>query len=804
MRRVLPLVLLLALSAGLEPVRAATTTVAQEAAWIVSLQIKTGDDKGLIPANAGNSYCVPYFSNIAASGLAAATVATGDVSYANAAWDWLDWYGAHMDANGFVTNYVPYGNRWVSTGSMDSTDGYAGTFLTAVGDVFAATGNTARLDALWPAVTKGVAALLATDNGAWLTYAKPNYPHAFIMDNVEVYEGFRAVEYLAGGPHPDAVLRQVAARWTINMPAALEQYWNPARAGYDVAIGFDGSRYLVDWNTLYPAASAQAWMARTGLVPAARAQQIMDHVNTAFPTWDRSGEQNGAFWWPEIIEGMRYGGLSSRAATGIANMTTSVLSRNRGWPWHVGNAGTLLRMIAGKPQTHLAATPGAYQQPGTASFTFAGVPSISTAGAASFECRLDSMPAACGESFTTPVLAEGMHELEVVALDSAGIRDPVPRRFTWTVDSAPPLPRILSMPAEPGNATPVFSFDAIDLVPSEVIDFSCSINGAAFTACKSPATLPVTTTGTHTFRLRATDPAGNTGLETSHTWFADGVRPDTAIVTGPPPTITGGPATFQFSGSDDVGVAGFECRLGSGSWGACASPVVHDLAEGVYVMAVRAVDTAGNIDLFHATRTWRVDRTPPSTVLVEAPSGSIRFTTARMVFSGSDNIAGVLYYECSLNEQPFKRCTSPITYTGLSHGPHSFQVRAVDSSGIADPTPSRADWISDPAPPRGTVTTPDGAILVDLPPAATRSVTGTAADDVTGIARIVVRFAPTTTLGDLVSVDARLTCTDASMRDCLWAAPAPTDSGRYRVSVRAYDGAGNEAALGSTVGVYVV
>src|SRR5713226_861262 len=104
-RAVVAIVVLLASVSGLRSASAQLTTdVATEANWILSLQLTSGSDKGLIMANTGQSYCVPYFSSTAASGLAAATRATGDQRYVAAAWSWLDWYAAHMDSSGFITN----------------------------------------------------------------------------------------------------------------------------------------------------------------------------------------------------------------------------------------------------------------------------------------------------------------------------------------------------------------------------------------------------------------------------------------------------------------------------------------------------------------------------------------------------------------------------------------------------------------------------------------------------------------------------------------------------------------------------
>ena len=772
--------------------------IAAEADWILSMQVTAGSDAGLIRSNAGHD-CIPYFANIAASGLAAATRATGNAAYVTAAWDWLDWYAAHMNASGFVTNYRWDGMRWVSTGTFDSTDGYAGTFLTAVRDAYAASGDGARLAAMWPAVGKAVDAILATKDSDWLTYARPGWPHKYLMDNVEAYEGFRAVEELSGGPHPDARLRLLAGTWAANMPAALEIFWNAAQGGYDSAISSTGVRYPFNWSALYPIVTAQAWMLRTGLVPAARANAIALRIESTHPDWDLSGQQSGAAWWPEIIEGYRWGSQSPRAASGLTRMLAAIAAGARAWPYHVGNTGRLLTQMAGEPHARLTATPGSYRQPGAVSIAFAGVPRIGDSGDASFECRVDDGAwTECSSPLSVSAVADGLHSVRIRTLDQGGGGDPAPPVASWTVDSTPPAVAITGTPAEPGNASPVFTFAATDAaVPADLLVFECAADTGTFAPCASPATIPITGTGTHTIRIVARDPAGNVAAPAAHAWFADATRPDTILSGGPEGVVPGGEAAFAFSGSDDAGSVTFECRLGGAPFAACTSPVAFDVGEGTWTFEVRAVDAVGNRDATPAARTWYVDRTPPATVLLETPQPWSRFTTARFTFIGLDNVAGstMITFRCSLDGAPLSLCASPTTIGGLAPGPHTFDVVAVDGAGLADPTPARSAWTVDTAAPSGTIATPDGWVLASAGPLLARSVAGEASDDRSGVASVAVTYVPLDLSGGAaITVGASVTCADAERLACTWTASAPAARGRYRVIVTVTDRALSDAA----------
>ena len=49
-------------------------------------------------------------------------------------------------------------------------------------------------------------------------------------------------------------------------------------------------------------------------------------------------------------------------------------------------------------------------------------------------------------------------------------------------------------------------------------------------------------------------------------------------------------------------------------------------------------------------------------------------------------------FECRLDGAAFAACVTPTGFQGLSLGPHTFAVRAVDAAGNADATPATFDW----------------------------------------------------------------------------------------------------------------
>ncbi|MFN8150401.1 MAG: hypothetical protein U0R24_04665 [Solirubrobacterales bacterium] len=117
-----------------------------------------------------------------------------------------------------------------------------------------------------------------------------------------------------------------------------------------------------------------------------------------------------------------------------------------------------------------------------------------------------------------------------------------------------------------------------------------------------------------------------------------------------------------------------------------------------YRIAADAVSGAGRIEV---TLARPADTTAPDTTVTGGPSAAIATTSATFTYEGSPAF-DVAAFECSLDGAAFAVCpTSGKELTGLSEGPHSFAVRAVDFDGNADPTPASRHFtvaVDHPAP----------------------------------------------------------------------------------------------------------
>ena len=231
----------------------------------------------------------------------------------------------------------------------------------------------------------------------------------------------------------------------------------------------------------------------------------------------------------------------------------------------------------------------------------------------SFECELDGSgfsPCSSPRSYSN--LPDGPHTFSVRATDQANNTDPSPASRSFTVDTTAPQTTINSGPqGSTDDASPSFGFSSSEGGSS----FECELDGSGFSPCSSPRSYSNLPDGPHTFRVRATDPAGNTDQSPESREFevdsapVDTQPPNTTIDSGPSGTTNNASPSFGFSSSE--GSSSFECRLDSESWSSCSSPKDYsNLPDGPHTFSVRATDQAGNTDPSPATRSFTVDTTP--------------------------------------------------------------------------------------------------------------------------------------------------------------------------------------------------
>jgi hypothetical protein len=378
-----------------------------------------------------------------------------------------------------------------------------------------------------------------------------------------------------------------------------------------------------------------------------------------------------------------------RASDGVGNVDATPASRS-------------FTVDTTPPQTTIDSGPEGITNDSTPTFGF------SSEAGAGFECRVDAAAfAGCASPFTSNPLSDGAHTYQVRARDAATNVDPTPAQRSFTVDTTPPQTTIDSGPSGTTNdPTPSFAFSA-----NETASFQCRVDSASFTSCSSPYESPSLGDGAHSFEVRSTDGAGNVDQSPAQRSFTvDTTPPQTTIDSGPE-GITND-ATPSFGSSSEAG-ASFECRVDSASFSGCTSPFTSgQLSDGAHTFEVRAKDAAANVDPTPAQRSFSVDTTPPQTTIDSGPEGIINDATPSFAFSANETAS----FECRVDSATFTTCTSPYAAASLSDGDHSFEVRAIDSAAIVDPTPAQRSFTVNTTAPQTTIDSGPEGITNDATP----------------------------------------------------------------------------------------
>ncbi len=349
---------------------------------------------------------------------------------------------------------------------------------------------------------------------------------------------------------------------------------------------------------------------------------------------------------------------------------------------------------------------------GTVGFTDATIIFSDSESGVTFECDIDGGGfAPCTSPLELTGLADGAHEVKVIAKDATGNASPE-ATVSWTVDHNLYTVEIAGAPtgltqSQDANLTLTASLSGSTL--------ECDVDGAGFAPCSSPLELTGLSDGVHTVDVRAKKGAQTSDVA-SASWEVDHTGP-TVVVTAPGTgSTTGSSANIAFTATDVNAPVSISCELNSGAPFACTSgDTITSLPAGTNTLVVTGTDAAGNAA--SGSTTWTVDLTPPAIPEITTPAGDVSTSDLTPKLSGTaePNTTVHIYESGSLVATVTSDGSGDWTWTpssDLSEGEYVYTVTSEDAFGNeSDPSDARKITVDTTAPAAPSITQPSAGPL---------------------------------------------------------------------------------------------
>lgn len=323
---------------------AARVLLDEEKAWITTLE-QNGALMNTPPDGKGNKSLTPYFAAHAAMGLAT------DEKYLPDVKNFLQWYLNHLNRpdktglSGTVYDYqiTPSGEE-ISKNSYDSADSYSATTISLLRQYYDRSGDASFLlthrDNI-ALVASVMPAMMDTDH---LTWAKPDYPVKYLMDNCEVFKGLQDMAYLYRHVYHDA---QKAREYQIYADQSRQAILTELRHGDEFYTykGAGGGKKVPDLHVWYPDSTSQLYPIVYGVIAPTDplAQKLYATFNRYNPDWAKL-PKNDRFPWAII------GYVASvmqdwpRVETYQQAVQDKFLTTHH-WPWYSSEAAWFTLML---------------------------------------------------------------------------------------------------------------------------------------------------------------------------------------------------------------------------------------------------------------------------------------------------------------------------------------------------------------------------------------------------------------------------------------------------------------------------
>jgi len=369
------------------------------------------------------------------------------------------------------------------------------------------------------------------------------------------------------------------------------------------------------------------------------------------------------------------------------------------------------------PETFIAKMPESPVKTANTTIQFSGKDLQTPTDKLRYSWRIDGKPWSDSSVKTSAVLTDlsnGWHLFEVKAIDTDSNEDPIPKASSFEVSIEEQFPdtQITYYPKDLVKTQYVmFKFTGIDLqTKTDQLKYSWRIDSNPWSPYTKETVvlynqkLPI---GLHWFEVKAIDVDGNDDpTPDKKPFFVDieGKFPETQIIQpSEDDVLEKADVTFRFIGSSSqtsTGKLQYSWRADiEEKWSipSTQTTVTQHFSDGRHRFQVKAI-ADGNEDPNPAEVRFTVNtqRNFPDTWIVNPPENPIKTADYIFRFTGSDSQtpSNRLLYSWRVDYGNWSALSLDTTahIEDLSNGLHRFEVKAIDSDGNEDPTPTKADF----------------------------------------------------------------------------------------------------------------
>ncbi len=295
--------------------------VQSDAQSILYRQLPDGAYSMFLPSNGmsfqtgDNVWINPSFDLLAATALLYAYDIEGQQKYIDSVLSYLQWHAAHLNTDGTIYDYDQTYPDYVSKNDYDSTDAYAAQFIEVAYMYYERTSDGAFLDWVWPYIIKTAGAIdLTLDGTDGLAYAKPGNDQKLLMDNSDVYLGYKLAAQFAA-MKSDSTRQQA---WTAKAAASLAgiQSMYLSQEGRYAWAKSQSGQLSTHWSIVYPDGTSQMTLIRSVLAQTdkTRAAQLWQVTVDNFMPGGVPMEGAGAWWALGTMSAGKYNTLYDEIA----------------------------------------------------------------------------------------------------------------------------------------------------------------------------------------------------------------------------------------------------------------------------------------------------------------------------------------------------------------------------------------------------------------------------------------------------------------------------------------------------------